>query len=548
MISILFLTADPTNASRLRLGEEAREIQEKLQLAKLRDRFVLHQRTSVRPSDISQSLLDVNPQIVHFSGHGTSAGALCFENNLGELHPIQPEALAALFEQFASRVSCVILNACYSVAQAQAIAKHIQYVIGMNQAIGDKAAIAFSIGFYQALGAGRSVEEAYKLGCVQIGLQNIPEHLTPVLVKENPSEKVQVDFFTPDNKPPSFYSRSTPPPPTLIVGREEALSELKARLGIRKQSSPSVQILTTIRGWPGVGKTTVASAIAHDPEVTSAFPDGILWVSLGQKPDLLSELGRWGQELGASDFLNILTITQASERLAGLLRDKRILLIVDDVWSSADAIPFLVGGRGCAILFTTRETSIAQALAPTPQAIYVLPVLTDQKSLELLQTLAPTAVAEYPTQCLELVHALEGLPLALQVAGRLLNAESNYGFSVVDLLTELRDGVRLLQSQAPLNRIDIVSQTTPTIAVLLKKSTDRLDEKTRERFAYLGAFVSKPAHFDLSAMKAVWKVEDPKPIVRQLVDRGLLEFVAEINRYQIHALLVAHARSLCVPE
>ena len=53
-----------------------------------------------------------------------------------------------------------------------------------NKAIGDKAAIAFTIGFYQALGAGRTVEGAYKLGCVQIRLQSIPEHLTPVLIKK----------------------------------------------------------------------------------------------------------------------------------------------------------------------------------------------------------------------------------------------------------------------------------------------------------------------------------------------------------------------------
>lgn len=182
MISILFLAADPTDASRLRLGEEAREIQEKLQLSKWRDKFALHHRMSVRPADISQALLDVNPQIVHFSGHGTNAGALCIENKLGETHPIQPEALEALFEQFANQLDCVVLNACYSVEQAKAIARHVRYVIGMNQTIGDKAAIAFSIGFYQALGAGRSIEEAYKLGCVQIRLENIPEHLTPALI------------------------------------------------------------------------------------------------------------------------------------------------------------------------------------------------------------------------------------------------------------------------------------------------------------------------------------------------------------------------------
>lgn len=112
-------------------------------------------------------------------------GALHFGNKVGEIHIIQPDALAALFEQFADQLNCVVLNACYSEAQARAIAQHIHQVIGMSHEIGDKAAIAFSIGFYQALGAGRTVEEAYKLGCVQIRLENIPEHLTPMLIKDH---------------------------------------------------------------------------------------------------------------------------------------------------------------------------------------------------------------------------------------------------------------------------------------------------------------------------------------------------------------------------
>ena len=75
VVTVLFLSADPTDASYLRLGTELREIQEKLQLAKQRERFELHQRMSVRPADISQALLDVEPGIVHFSGHGTTTGA-----------------------------------------------------------------------------------------------------------------------------------------------------------------------------------------------------------------------------------------------------------------------------------------------------------------------------------------------------------------------------------------------------------------------------------------------------------------------------------------
>ncbi len=183
--TILFLAADPTDASRLRLGEEFREIDEQLALAELRECFSLAlPQLSLRSKDIARALLNTQPQIVHFSGHGTPNGAVCFENEIGERQDVQPDALAALFEQFADQVNCVVLNACYSDVQARAIAKHINYVIGMNTEIGDKAAIAFALGFYQALGAARTIEDAYKLGCVQIRLQGISEHLTPVLIKK----------------------------------------------------------------------------------------------------------------------------------------------------------------------------------------------------------------------------------------------------------------------------------------------------------------------------------------------------------------------------
>lgn len=184
-VRILFLAADPTDETRLRLGQEFRDIQEKLKLAQLRDHFQLElPQLSLRSTDIIQAMLDTQPQIVHFSGHGAPTGELSFENLVGKSHPVQLDALAALFEQFAHHVHCVILNACYSENQAKAIAKYVEYVIGMSQAIGDEAAIAFAVGFYQALGAGLTIEDAYKLGCVQIRLQNIPEHLTPVIFKK----------------------------------------------------------------------------------------------------------------------------------------------------------------------------------------------------------------------------------------------------------------------------------------------------------------------------------------------------------------------------
>ena len=128
---------------------------------------------------------DTQPSILHFSGHGLKEGALCFEDDSGKAQLVRTDALAALFDLVSDQVECVLLNACYSENQAQAIAKHIPYVIGMNKAIGDKAAILFAVGFYKALGANQSVEKAYKFGCVEIQLQGIPEHLTPVLIKKD---------------------------------------------------------------------------------------------------------------------------------------------------------------------------------------------------------------------------------------------------------------------------------------------------------------------------------------------------------------------------
>lgn len=181
--TILFLSADPRDASRLRLGEEQREISEKLRLARLRDEFLLEVRMAVRPADLSQAMLDTGPAIVHFSGHGSDLGAICLEDVNGYTQEVSAEALGALFRSFGAQTRCVVLNACYSDVQAEAIARHVAYVIGMSEEIGDAAAIAFSVGFYQAVGAGRSIEEAFELGVAQLHLRGIGEGHIPRLLR-----------------------------------------------------------------------------------------------------------------------------------------------------------------------------------------------------------------------------------------------------------------------------------------------------------------------------------------------------------------------------
>ena len=132
-------------------------------------------------------MLTHKPQILHFSGHGSREQGLAFMGDSGKAVLVTPDALSRFFKALKEifTIETVLLNACYSEIQAEGIYPYINYIIGMNTAIGDEAATQFSIGFYDTLFNGESIENAFVLGCNAIELENIPEHLTPVFRKNS---------------------------------------------------------------------------------------------------------------------------------------------------------------------------------------------------------------------------------------------------------------------------------------------------------------------------------------------------------------------------
>jgi hypothetical protein len=162
---ILILASNPQGTSHLRLDKEVREIEDGLRRSHLGERFQIEQRWASRPRDVQRSLLDVEPQIVHFCGHGQGQAGLVLEDETGRVKLVSTEALSKLFELFADRIECVLLNGCYTEVQADAIAGHINYAIGMRQEIMDDLAIAFSIGFYKGLAEGQLIDIAFESGC-----------------------------------------------------------------------------------------------------------------------------------------------------------------------------------------------------------------------------------------------------------------------------------------------------------------------------------------------------------------------------------------------
>ncbi len=348
-----------------------------------------------------------------------------------------------------------------------------------------------------------------------------------------------------DTLPPAPRNNA-PSPPNHFVGRITDLVTLKDQLGVGDchERTPPIQVMSSIHGLPGVGKTAIAVVLANDLEISRTFSDGVAWVSLGPKPNVLAELVGCGRFLGIN-LSRTGSIDEASERLTRELRSMRILLVVDDVYEVDHGRPFRVVGPRGAILMTTRFPLVAQGLAPTH--VYRLDVLSDVESLELLQEFAHDAVQHNPEASLALIRQLEGLPLAIQVAGRMLANQWQYGLGVEELVVEIRNGIKILEEQAPHEVAAWSGEASLSVAALLRKSTDLLDKNTRDRFVYLGAFVSQPATFDLRAMRAVWDTHDPLPTVRQLVDRGLLQAIDQ-GRYQMHALLTKHARMLLGSE
>jgi hypothetical protein len=129
---ILIIAANPWDTKRISPDEEYREIKAVLSKSRQRDNFVLEYAQASSDSELRQALLDFEPNIVHFSGHGEIDG-LCFQNARSDTQFISKEALTRLFGLFAKQIKCVVLNACYSEEQAQAISQHIDYVVGMNQ-------------------------------------------------------------------------------------------------------------------------------------------------------------------------------------------------------------------------------------------------------------------------------------------------------------------------------------------------------------------------------------------------------------------------------
>lgn len=208
---ILFLAANPPNTTRLLLDEEIHSIRQALSRTYYRDQFDLISEFAVRVDELQDLLLRYEPDIVHFSGHGSPSNEIIFARDDGSAQAVNPAALADLFRILKENIRCVVLNACFSEVQAQAIAQYVDVVVGMSNPILDKASIGFATAFYRALGYGRSLKSAFELGCLEIDLRGLPDADIPQLVATH-IDPEQITFAGPQSTQP----RTSLPLPGLL--------------------------------------------------------------------------------------------------------------------------------------------------------------------------------------------------------------------------------------------------------------------------------------------------------------------------------------------
>lgn len=256
---ILILEAIPKGS---RFGREIRNISEAIKRSRYRDRFTIEIHTAVRPRDIRRAIIEKAPYIVHFCGHGTEQGCLVLEDDEGCPKLVTSDALASLFKLSQDSVQCVLLNACFSDKPAAHISQYIDYTIGMNREVADEAAIAFSEGFYDALGEYEDslshialFRKAFDVGLNAIELEGF-EGQNPIFRSKHSRveiRRIEIGSNLPNHSNGPLPPPSPPPPSSKVIGRYSELRKFLQMEQWKEADTETTRMLLEITGRQKAG-------------------------------------------------------------------------------------------------------------------------------------------------------------------------------------------------------------------------------------------------------------------------------------------------------
>jgi WD40 repeat protein len=325
---------------------------------------------------------------------------------------------------------------------------------------------------------------------------------------------------------------TAPPLPDNFVDRPEALEALRNAL-ITDGESRHIA-LTALNGMGGIGKTMLAQALCRDEVVQQAFPDGIIWITVGKESafDVVTQMREVGKAL-KDDLTRYDNELGCTHQYRNTIRRKAALIVLDDVWRARDVEPFRAESPRSRLLLTTRDASIAAAVGAQE---HTADLLTQAQSREVLARWSGLKTDKLPLQSDDLIRECDRLPLALSMIGAMLkNKSPAFWDRVLDLL-----------GTADLAKIKGQFPDYPHSSLLraIQVSVDDLDHVARERYLALAVLLQDmPAHSAIQ--QTLWNVDEGEALetTERFVSLSLAQRDGESGASRLHDLQLDYVRA-----
>lgn len=348
-------------------------------------------------------------------------------------------------------------------------------------------------------------------------------------------------------------------PPRKIVGRAKLVNKVVAGLTAGLQDFAFVHL-------PGVGKTAVTAELLRTPEIMQRFPDGVLWAHLGQDADVTRQLGKWAKALGLTreEIADCTGPAELGEAVVQAIDEARILLVVDDVWTTEAGQWFMLGAPNCARVISTRYKNVAQELMPRKDAVLTVDKLNSNDGFDLLADLAPHVARSAPDALRQLVARVDGLPIALVLIGKMLAGEDDAEQATRGILQTLTDIGNVFNEKKSLEYAEtrnfslgeVIEASYSALGAAGSLNRDRLPgEQLRSALEALAVLRPDPAWFPLALARLVTGASDPT--IKALVNAGLIEKVRyhsdaaqadDEARFTMHRMIAEYVRTKLSPE
>ena len=366
---------------------------------------------------------------------------------------------------------------------------------------------------------GKSVSPVRGPGVVD--LNKLPRWLGHVYDLDLPEQKTALIAKLRRDAEPRRAPMMAPELPSDFIARPAEFDALKARL-LDPEGDPVVGVTAALRGAGGYGKTTLAKALARDPDIQDAYFDGILWAELGEKPgQLIAVVSDLVTSL-SGERAHLETLNAAAAKLGETLGDRRILMVIDDAWREQDLRPFLQGGRHCVRLVTTRIDSVL----PQDAVRQKVDAMKGGEALALLANGLPPGPATGERASLQKLAARLGeWAILIKIVNGFLRNRVSGG----EPLPVAIDGANRRLGVKGLTVFDPGDETErdKAIARTIGVSLDLLSKAERERFGELGVF-PEDADVPIMIVARLWAMNggledfETEDLLGKLFDLSLL--------------------------